>query len=179
MLVRQITNNTDKELGSSGPQLYVSSGQIKDIKMFLQSADEIAEVDGVNEAELKAIQRIKDYVEQQETGSVYTNVCPACSGMMIIDNYCYKAVCSSCGRETIVDASNAPESAYREINKPRTIVINEEKPVSEDKEVQENAPAQKKGKAGKVALKVALGVMTGGVSLIPDAVNAAKKKGKK
>jgi DNA-directed RNA polymerase subunit M/transcription elongation factor TFIIS len=166
-------------VGFINVQDYLRQIQIKDIKMYLQSADEIAEADGVNEDELKAIQRIKDYVEQLETGSVHTNVCPTCSGMMIIDNYGYKAVCNSCGRETIVDASNAPESAYREINKPRTIVINEEKPVPEEKEVQESAPVKKKGKAGKVALKVALGVMTGGVSLIPDAVNAAKKKDKK
>ena len=33
-------------------------------------------------------------------------------------------------------------------------------------------------KKGKIALKVALGVLTGGVSLIPDAVNVVKNKGK-
>ena len=40
-------------------------------------------------------------------------------------------------------------------------------------------PAPAKSKKGKVAMKVALGVMTGGVSLIPDAVSAVKKKSKK
>lgn len=160
-------------------QDYLRKVHLKDIKLYLQSADEIAEADGINEAEIKAIQRIKDYIEQLESGSAQTLVCPSCGGIMNLDNYGFKATCTSCGREVIVDASNAPDSAYREINKPRTITINEDKSVPEEESVQENDPAQKKSKAGKVALKVALGVMTGGVSLIPDAVIAAKKKGKK
>ena len=71
------------------------------------------------------------------------------------------------------------------MNKQRTInfvenpVVPEEEPVKKKEPVKKEDPAAKKSKAGKVALKVALGVMTGGVSLIPDAVNAVKKKNKK
>ncbi len=161
-------------------QDYLRKVNLKDVKLYLKAADEVAEVDGVDESEKQAIQRIKDYIEEQETGSAHYLVCPACSGMMSIDDYGYKAICNSCGREVIVDSSNAPSSAYREINKPTSAVENkpstDEKP--EKKEAVETAePA--KSKKGKVALKVAVGVMTGGVSLIPDAVDAVKKKGKK
>ncbi len=151
-------------------QDYLRRVNIKDIKVYLQAADEVAEVDGVEECERRAIQRIRDYIEQQETGSAQYLVCPSCGGMTSIDDYGYKAICTSCGREIIVDSSNAPASAYREINKPSSCSEKKE----EVKEKNDPAKPQK----GKIALKVAVGVMTGGVSLIPDAVEAVKRKGK-
>ena len=158
-------------------QDYLRKVNLKDVKLYLKAADEVAEVDGVDETERQAIQRIKDYIEQQETGSAQYLVCPACSGMMSIDDYGYKAICNSCGREVIVDSSNAPSSAYREINKSASAVEN--KPSTNEKPVEKEKTEPEKSKKGKVALKVAVGVMTGGVSLIPDAVDAVKKKGKK
>ena len=76
------------------------------------------------------------------------------------DDYGYKATCSCCGSEIILDSSNAPGSVYRENNKT-------------------SDSTTKSGKKGKVALKVALGVVTGGVSLIPDAVSAVKRNNTK
>ena len=159
-------------------QDYLRKVHVKDIKIYLQAADEIAGVDGIDEAEIKAIQRIKDYIEQQETGAAQSLVCPSCSGVMNIDDYGYKATCACCGREIIVDSSNAPASAYREMTKQIGNTVPETTPVTNDKPATEN-PAPAKSKKGKVAMKVALGVMTGGVSLIPDAVSAVKKNGKK
>lgn len=160
-------------------QDYLRKVNLKDIKVYLQAADEVAEIDGVDESELRAIQRIKDYIEQQETGPVQYLVCRSCSGMMSIDDYGYKAICTSCGREAIIDSSNAPASAYREMNKP--VSANENKPVEKEpvKEVvKDDTPVPDKSRKGKIALKVAVGVMTGGVSLIPDAVSAVSKKSK-
>jgi len=160
-------------------QDYLRKVNLKDIKIYLQAADEIAELDGVDESETKAIQRIKDYVTQQENDFSHRLDCPSCSGIMRVDNYGYKAVCSSCGREIIIDSANAPDSAYRELNKAMASETPENTIETDTESVSEKAETSNKSKKGKVALKVALGVMTGGVSLIPDAVNAVKKKDKK
>lgn len=156
-------------------QDYIRKIRLKDIKLYLQAAEEISEVDGVDESETKAIQRIKDYIEQLETGSAQSLVCPSCGGVMNIDDYGYKATCASCGREVVVEPANAPSSAYREVNRPKVITDPKPETAPVKNETANNQSAKKK-KAGKVALKVALGVMTGGVSLIPDAVIAVKKK---
>lgn len=175
---RAVQAYKNSTIGFLNVQDYLRKVHVKDIKNYLQAADEIAEIDGTNDAERKAIQRIKDYIEQQETGSAQSLVCPSCSGVMNIDDYGYKATCTCCGREVIIDSSNAPASAYREINKPIEKAAPEKKNVEETKPVSEK-PAPAKSKKGKIAMKVALGVMTGGVSLIPDAVSAAKKNKKK
>ncbi len=158
-------------------QDYLRKVNLKDVKMYLNAADEVAETDGINDSERQALQRIRDYIEQQETGAAQSLICPSCGGVMSIDDYGYKAFCTSCGREVIVDSSNAPSSAYREINKPAPAA--EKKTPAKKVAVVEEKAEPAKSKKGKIALKVAVGVLTGGVSLIPDAVDAAKKKGKK
>ena len=91
-------------------------------------------------------------------------------------NY-YKRTTATCNYCGLTFANNFFRS--KEVHAPtdkKSVVENLATP--DDENTQENKPAADKSKAGKVALKVALGVMTGGVSLIPDAVNAVKKKDK-
>ena len=111
-------------------------------------------------------------VAPSEPVCFYNVSCPSCGALTTTSEP--TATCNYCG---LTFANNFFRS--KEVHAPtdkKSVVENLATP--DDENTQENKPAADKSKAGKVALKVALGVMTGGVSLIPDAVNAVKKKDK-
>ena len=149
-------------------QDYLREIKLKDLEDYVRTLDEVSDLDGCVEAEEKAIQRIKDYVDQLEAiKSGGAAICSGCGGRLRLDDYGYKATCESCGTEVIINSDNAPKSS----------TVEEDNTQANNAGIQV-APADNKKKKGRLAAKIALGVMTGGVSLIPDAVGAAKKKGK-
>lgn len=144
-------------------QEYLRKVKVKDLKQYLTSADEVAIVDGYDESEARAIQRIKNFINPLENVDLPNTICSSCGGRIHLDEYGYKAVCNYCGEEVIINSNNAPLHAFENNTTATNRSAN-------------NVAVQDKHKKGKIALKVALGVMTGGVSLIPDAVGAVKKK---
>ena len=105
--------------------------------------------------------------------SNYVNVrCPNCGALTTTNER--TATCEYCG-STYANPFFVDQSIMSSSNKSVT-----ENTEQDDENLFEDIDVSEKpnNKKGKVALKVALGVLTGGVSLIPDAVNVVKNKGK-
>lgn len=111
-------------------QEHLDRVEVRDIKRYLQSAEDIAQIDGCGEAEIRAINRINAYIKQRmkdeaET-SAYDNceaerapierksftpmdlTCPGCAAKMRMDSYGYMAECDYCGLEKLINPDNAP-----------------------------------------------------------------------
>lgn len=89
---------------------YLQKVQERDLDSLIFFADEVAQTDNkLTPEEEKAIKKIRSYIDsRKEKTEFHSLICPSCGGIMNADSYGYKAVCRSCGRETIMNTENSP-----------------------------------------------------------------------
>lgn len=92
---------------------YLRKIQDKDLDSFLFYADEAAKTDNrLTAAEEEALKTLRSYIDSRKGKKEFCDlICPSCGGHMHSDEYGFKAVCQSCGRESIINADNSPHKA--------------------------------------------------------------------
>lgn len=89
---------------------YLQKVQERDLDSLVFFADEAAQADSIlTPEEDKALKKFASYIDsRKEKREFHDLICPSCGGIMNADTYGYKAVCRSCGRETIMNTENSP-----------------------------------------------------------------------
>ena len=97
---------------------YLRKIQDKDLDSFLFYAEEIARTDNrMTAEETAALNKIRSYIDSRKGKKEFSNlICPSCGGHMHSDEYGFRAVCTCCGRETILNTDNSPHR----VNAPTT-----------------------------------------------------------
>ncbi|MBR1905613.1 MAG: hypothetical protein IJ819_04060 [Clostridiales bacterium] len=95
---------------------YLRKIQDRDLDSFVFYADEIAKTDNRMTAEEDAaLNKLRSYIDSRKGIKEFHDlICAGCGGQMRSDEYGYKAVCTCCGRETILNIENSPAKT----NKP-------------------------------------------------------------
>ena len=91
---------------------YLRKIQDKDLDSFLFYAEEIAKTDNrMTAEEAEALNKLRSYIDSRKGKKEFNNlICPSCGGHMHSDEYGFRAVCASCGRETILNTDNSPHT---------------------------------------------------------------------
>lgn len=89
---------------------YLRKIQDRDLDSFLFYADEFAKTDNrMTAEEEEALKKLRSYIDSRKGKKEFNNlICPSCGGHMHSDEYGFKAVCMSCGRESILNIDNSP-----------------------------------------------------------------------
>lgn len=112
----RIINNESNSFMALEP--YLRKVQDRDLESFLFYADEIARTDNkLTAGEENSLKTLRSYIDSRKgKKEIHDLICPSCGGHMHSDEYGFKAVCQSCGRESIINSDNSP---YK-VNAPTT-----------------------------------------------------------